>query len=332
MLLSLGLQFSTSEELTISNINPAQSAVDASWSYQTDYSFGDYGVIGLVRDVKPDESVGLELLCTVTVLTSGSSGTFWFNITVGENEDSQQNDAIAKNNVVVEQRNQITLDGTGSVTVLADVDVGIFAIATSSELSNTAVLSGIEVSSSVSVKRFTMFGSTLTDVAPTSRTCYSSNNDVIKVSEHCHAVILRGNELTGGSTVSVFFQVGLLESKVAVSVWFPSIPLTVSLSSSNLHQISDWEVSSGLGSCVAKRNRYQQTHMRASANFTKGPSGNSYTVDVMSYINTIESQNPNIADLKSLPYSSVQVVEGKTPGSSFIEFKGILKIMPQYFD
>ncbi|XP_061913016.1 transmembrane protein 132D-like [Entelurus aequoreus] len=118
--------------------------------------------------------------------------------------------------------------------------VGLAPVVLSSELLNTAVLTGKMLKVAVKTLAVEANGS-VSDVS-SFVSCRSTDRDVLKVSERCDYVFVTGKELRGKSSVMINFMYAFLSAQLEMSVWTPQLPLTIDVADPELHQIKGWRV------------------------------------------------------------------------------------------
>ncbi|XP_028998860.1 transmembrane protein 132D isoform X2 [Betta splendens] len=116
---------------------------------------------------------------------------------------------------------------------------GITPITESKTIINTALLNSQPVSLPVMVLAIGHDGK-VSDVT-SAVTCYSTNEDTVKVSGNCSSLFVDGSESGLGSTCAmVDFLLGTLSGSLCLQVWVPSVPLRVSLVDPVLNAIEGW--------------------------------------------------------------------------------------------
>ncbi|XP_066575607.1 transmembrane protein 132C [Amia ocellicauda] len=141
--------------------------------------------------------------------------------------------------------------------------VGIAPIPETTSLINTAVLTGQPVSLPVTVLAVEHDGK-VSDVT-SAAICRSTNKNIIKVSSDCSALFVDGSESgPGGVCVEVEFSLGALSGSLCLTVWAPQLPLSVSLSDSQLNLIQDWRADTGRGCSPV----FQRSSVQVLAQFT----------------------------------------------------------------
>ncbi|KAM9306599.1 transmembrane protein 132D-like [Pholidichthys leucotaenia] len=118
--------------------------------------------------------------------------------------------------------------------------LGLAPLAMSSDILNTALLTGKMVSVPVKVLAVEVDGS-ITDVTNMS-SCRSMEEDIIKVSERCDYVFVDGTESRGKVGVMVNFTYSFLNAQLEMNVWLPRLPLTIDINDPELSQIKGWRV------------------------------------------------------------------------------------------
>ncbi|XP_038590524.1 transmembrane protein 132C [Micropterus salmoides] len=124
---------------------------------------------------------------------------------------------------------------------LAPQDLGgIVPLAMDTEILNTAVLTGRTVAVPVKVVTVGTDGA-VSDVTE-SVECKSTDEQVIKVSEHCDYVYVNGKEIRGKTRVMLNFTYSFLSAQLEMSVWMPRLPLLIDVADPELSQIKGWRV------------------------------------------------------------------------------------------
>ncbi|XP_061240515.1 transmembrane protein 132C [Bos javanicus] len=118
--------------------------------------------------------------------------------------------------------------------------VGIVPLAMDTEILNTAILTGKTVAMPIKVVTVEE-NSIVTDISE-SVECKSTDEEVIKVSDHCDYVFVNGKEMKGKVDVVVNFTYQHLSAPLHVTVWVPRLPLQIEVSDTELSQIKGWRV------------------------------------------------------------------------------------------
>ncbi|KAK2919583.1 hypothetical protein Q8A73_003954 [Channa argus] len=163
-------------------------------------------------------------------------------------------------------RNNPSLPRGAAVTMFSFTDrpiSGIAPITESNTIINTAILTNQPVSLPVIVLAITRDGK-MSDVT-SAVTCYSTNENTVKVSSNCSTLFVDGSESGVGSTcVVVDFLLGTLRGSVCLQVWAPSVPLRMSLVDPVLNAIEGWNHFTDKG-CEPV---YQRTSVQVLTQFT----------------------------------------------------------------
>ncbi|KAM8841763.1 transmembrane protein 132C [Synchiropus picturatus] len=195
------------------------------------------------------------------------------------------------------------LQQEAAVTWLSYSDRPIFGIAPiteSNRIINTAILTNRPVSLPVMVLAISHNGK-LSDIT-SAVTCFSSSEDIVKVSSDCATVLVDGSESGVGSTCAeVRFALGSLTSSVCLEVWAPSVPLHVSVADPVLNAIDGWTQQTEEGctpvfqqSPVQVLTRFKATDTKGRTMFLLGPSD--WFVDVTELVhNWLRVENPSVA-------------------------------------
>ncbi|XP_006874587.1 PREDICTED: transmembrane protein 132C-like [Chrysochloris asiatica] len=121
--------------------------------------------------------------------------------------------------------------------------VGIVPLAMDTEILNTAILTGKTVAMPTKVVSVEENGA-VTDVSE-SVECKATDEDIIKVSNHCDYVFVNGKEMKGKVDVTVNFTYQHLSAPLHMTVWVPRLPLQIEVSDTELSQIKGWRVPIG---------------------------------------------------------------------------------------
>ncbi|XP_028852651.1 transmembrane protein 132C isoform X2 [Denticeps clupeoides] len=118
--------------------------------------------------------------------------------------------------------------------------LGIVPLAEDTEILNTDILTGRRVSVPVKVVSVEQDG-TIRDVVNSIR-CSSTDEDVVKVSPACDAVLVNGKEMRGRQSLLVNFSYLYLHTQLQLTVWVPRLPLQIDVSDTELSQVKGWRV------------------------------------------------------------------------------------------
>ncbi|XP_076330316.1 transmembrane protein 132E-like isoform X2 [Tachypleus tridentatus] len=114
----------------------------------------------------------------------------------------------------------------------------VLPIAKSTQLLNTAVLTGKQVSQPMRVFVISQAGK-VGDVTLQS-SCHAADESILKVSPSCTSVYLDGSEIRGSQNASVLVKYGTYTGQAHFLVWMPQLPLEVKLSDNKLSQVKGW--------------------------------------------------------------------------------------------
>ena len=167
------------------------------------------------------------------------------------------------------------LHTSGHVTTLANQVIALLPYVAQPVLFNTAVLSGIPVQVPVELWAGYLSGD-LSLYSDAVSSCESSDISILRISSDCSLLILTGVEVVGKSEVTVTFDVAGIVGVLAVQVYYPALPFTVTLSDSTLSAVQ----MSLSGNCEAG---YQQASLKAFADFSTNSSVIT-DVDITSYV------------------------------------------------
>ncbi|XP_029304747.1 transmembrane protein 132D [Cottoperca gobio] len=207
-----------------------------------------------------------------------------------------------------------------AVSIFSFADRHIFSIAPITEINtiiNTAILTNQPVSLPVIVLALNHDGTLMSDVT-SAVTCYSTNENTVKVSSDCSTLFVDGSESGLGNTCAVVeFLLGALRGSVCVEVWAPSVPLRVSLADPVLNAIDGWNHFTKKG-CVPV---YQRSRVQVLTQFTAQDSHSKTTyllgssdwfVDVTELVsNWLRVEDPRVATL-----GTQNILIGLRPGKT----------------
>ncbi|CAD5216158.1 unnamed protein product [Bursaphelenchus okinawaensis] len=161
-----------------------------------------------------------------------------------------------------------------TINIGSDAPYALVPVSKSNDLINTAVLTGVQVSTSMRVYVVTEAGQ-LQDITDKCH-CQSTEARIIKVSPTCTSVYVDGSELRGRSSVNIGVMFKNMSAKASFVVWYPKLPITVWVADRNLNAVSDWRIAGweNFGSRRKRKaaqsvceDRYQQTEVRVLAAF-----------------------------------------------------------------
>jgi hypothetical protein len=160
---------------------------------------------------------------------------------------------------VSDERNGLQTEG--QLTVVPIRAVGVLAYAPTTELTNTAVLDGVEVDTRITALMwFDRPQSGLTSAPASSYSCSQADSFAVFELDGCRVVVASTNT-AGKSSVEVLVSLGDLQAVVAVRVWYP-LQLVVNAEDAELHRIAGVSASSD-----CSRPAYQSTRVSAVATF-----------------------------------------------------------------
>ena len=165
--------------------------------------------------------------------------------------------------VVMQDQSGSTTDG--SVAVMDDSIIGVYAVADSGELFNTSRLDGNEVSTDLTVRTVRGLGPDA-DVTPDA-SCTSPQTFIVAVDDCTASVGTEQTASSDGLAIDVEYQGHT--ATVPMRVWQPVFPVEIDLDDAFLEKIEGWFEDD----CTTSR--YQSTAIRATAQFT--PNGVTFT-------------------------------------------------------
>ena len=131
-----------------------------------------------------------------------------------------------------------------------------------SEMVNTAVLNGKKVSTRISLLAVKASGDR---VLLPSANCHSLSR-ALHVTDNCSDVWLNGSEPQGSAAAVIQVRYEKLTANVSVRVWYPALPVHLSVENPELAEISGWLAPEGLQNSCSRK--HQWTQIQARANFS----------------------------------------------------------------
>lgn len=128
---------------------------------------------------------------------------------------------------------------TSRLDIQKDDVQAVLPIAKSTQLLNTAVLTGKQVSQPMKVFVVSQAGK-VGDVTLQS-SCHAADESILKVSPSCTSVYLDGSEIRGSQNASVLVKYGTYTGQAHFLVWMPELPLEIRLADNRLSQIKGWK-------------------------------------------------------------------------------------------
>eukprot|EP00056_Hartaetosiga_gracilis_P022628 m.31960 g.31960 ORF g.31960 m.31960 type:complete len:3122 (-) comp9745_c0_seq1:1104-10469(-) len=266
----------------------------------TQTSSNDWSVFGQLQDAStasPNAVAAEDLVNIVFVVkTSAVYDTLAsVNIVIKEltnvkNEDLYTSDAAGE---IVYQGTRVATGPSvsGGIFVIEDAVRGIFASVDHTDLVNTAVLTGTDVTKPITIRGFTSTASFVT-VSNGDALCSLSETGVVSIGSGCSSIDLISSEGGMSDRVTVAVTVGGLSSSVSVRVWAPTLPVDVMLDDPVLNAVSGWfDPNNG---CTQK---YQQTNFHVKARFaTPSKAEVVFVTDLVSSL--MVSNDTNVAVLE----------------------------------
>ncbi|EGD82877.1 hypothetical protein PTSG_03507 [Salpingoeca rosetta] len=139
-------------------------------------------------------------------------------------------------------------DGNGFVVVEPERVVGLVASAARAELVNTAVLSGSEETSALSVRAVSSWRPgqfAVVSAGSPGLACMSLNTSVLLADADCGRVRVTGAESGGSPSVGVSVEYGGQSARVWVRVWYPEEPVQVVLDRDVVRRVARWQRDAG---------------------------------------------------------------------------------------
>ena len=150
----------------------------------------------------------------------------------------------------------------GTVRIASNDIIQLIPYAEPSELVNTVVLNGKIVMSNIKLLAVQRSG----DVTTLSEANCTSLSKAVQVTKNCSSIFLNGSEPEGSLDARVQVEYDHVTAIVSIRVWFPSLPLNLSLNYPELAEVSGWfEFDASSGQCTQ---RYQWSEVYSEALFT----------------------------------------------------------------
>lgn len=195
----------------------------------------------------------------------------------------------------------------GIIRLTTNVVTELIPYAKLPELVNTAVINGQMVWTNMMLLAVQSSGNiTLLSFA----NC-TSMSKAIQVTRNCSKVFLNGSEPEGSSVARVRVQFHNLTAFVSFRVWFPVLPLNLTLKYPDLAQVSGWlEFNASSGKCIQ---RYQWSEVQSEALFSHN-GVHFENVSMTSYVrDLLTSENKSIVSVDKFGN-----VNGISPGRTII--------------
>ena len=150
----------------------------------------------------------------------------------------------------------------GTIRIASNDIIQLIPYAEPSELVNTAVINGQIVMANIKLLAVQRSG----DVTTLSEANCTSLSRALKVTKNCSRIFLNGSEPEGSLEVRVQVEYDHVLAIVSIRVWFPVLPLNLSLNYPELAQVTGWiEFDASSGNCAQ---RYQWSEVYSEALFT----------------------------------------------------------------
>ena len=150
----------------------------------------------------------------------------------------------------------------GTIRIASNDIQQLIPYAEPSVLVNTAVINGQMVEANIKLLAVRRSG----DVTILSEANCTSLTKAVQVSQNCSKVFLNGSEPEGSPEARVQVEYGHVKAIVSVRVWFPVLPLNLTLNYPELAEVSGWlEFKASSGKCGQ---RYQWSEVHSEALFT----------------------------------------------------------------
>lgn len=150
----------------------------------------------------------------------------------------------------------------GTIRIASNDITQLIPYAEPSELVNTAVINGQIVIANIKLLAVQRSG----DVTTLSEANCTSLSKALQVTKNCSSIFLNGSEPEGSLEAQVQVEYDHVMAIVSIRVWFPVLPINLSLNYAELDQVSGWfEFDVSSGNCAQ---RYQWSEVYSEALFT----------------------------------------------------------------
>ena len=150
----------------------------------------------------------------------------------------------------------------GTIRIASNDIIQLIPFAEPSVLVNTAVINGQIVMANIKLLAVQRSG----DITTLSEANCTSLSKALQVTKNCSNIFLNGSEPEGSLEAKVQVEYDNLMAIVSIRVWFPALPLNLSLNYPELAQVSGWfEFDASSGECAQ---RYQWSEVYSEALFT----------------------------------------------------------------
>ena len=135
---------------------------------------------------------------------------------------------------------------TGMIRLSANSVKELRAYSESADLVNTAVIDGRIVTANITILAIQRSG----DVILLPEANCTSLSEAVQVTKNCSNLFLNGSEPRGSAEAQVKVQFGQINTIISVRVWFPVLPLKLTLPHTELAEVSGWlEFNANSGKC-----------------------------------------------------------------------------------
>uniref|UniRef100_A0A0N5B9A4 TMEM132 domain-containing protein n=1 Tax=Strongyloides papillosus TaxID=174720 RepID=A0A0N5B9A4_STREA len=225
-----------------------------------------------------------------------------------------------------------------SLLVYGDTIEKLGIISRHNQIINTAILSNIQISSSLKI--FGIYNSGNFYELSSNVQCTSSEPKILKTSPSCAMVYVDGSESRGSGSITITAKHYNIYGKVNFMIWYPKFPLKIWIEDDMLNSIQDWSIAVWKwlskkkkrreAKTFACRERFQQTDVKVLSNFyyTNQKTGEEIYLsqnkkklfDITAFvINKLTIENETIADIKKI-HDKLIILPKKT-GVSRVIFK-----------
>ena len=225
----------------------------------------------------------------------------------------------------------------GRIRIVSNDIKKLLPYAEPSVLVNTAVINGQMVTANIKLLAVQSSG----DVTLLSEANCTSLTKAVQVTKNCSRLFLNGSESEGSPEARVQVEYGHVKAIVSVRVWFPVLPLNLTLSYTELAEVSGWlEFRASSGKCGQ---RYQWSEVHSESLFShdgvhfENMSTTSFVRDLLSSLNesvaivdsfgNVHGMSPGQATVRA-----VNPLNGVVLGSAEVTVTSVKRVAVQVID
>ena len=206
-------------------------------------------------------------------------------------------------------------NNSGEVTISKDRLAAIFPSMQQTVIINDAVFSGSRQDLDVLLYGYVLSAVPYPIIIQQEVELLCTSNHTEALQAECsggrHEVYIDGSETNGSQSVEIIFLAdsvadgfegfeltpSIFPASITVQVWFPDLPLQLSVDDEILNSVQGWEILAGSDSCAQ---RYQTAGIEAHANFRAGTSSFTARVEHLLTIESSDEQVVSLSDLKAV--------------------------------